>query len=197
MRSRTDPGDEARAEVEGLAMSAFDDEFGLFGEEGSREEEERRPTLGARRIATGEKIIDDVELEEGGPPRRRGPERGGGDRRDRARRVRRTPPADPATSGKRAAELLYFLACKLVSKPEAIAVQSVPGERGPVLEVEVDQEDIGKVVGRAGRVAQALRTLVRASAEGKVGVEIIEVEDVDDEGSAEDEADAEDDATDA
>jgi predicted RNA-binding protein Jag len=48
--------------------------------------------------------------------------------------------------------------------------------------VEVDQEDIGKVVGRAGRVAQALRTLVRASAEGKVGVEIIEVEDLDDEG---------------
>lgn len=164
-------------------MSAFDDEFGLFGEETSQDEE-RRPTLGARRIASGEKIIDDVELEEGGPPRRRGPDRGG-ERRDRGRRPRRTAPADPATSGKRAAELLYFLACKLVSKPDVIAVQTVSGDRGPVLELEVDQEDIGKVVGRAGRVAQALRTLVRASAEGKVGVEIIEVEDVD-EDSADD-----------
>jgi predicted RNA-binding protein YlqC (UPF0109 family) len=72
---------------------------------------------------------------------------------------------------------------KLVSKPEIVAVQTVPSDRGPVLEVEVDQEDIGKVVGRAGRVAQALRTLIRASAEGKVGVEIIEVEDVDDDDS--------------
>ena len=159
-------------------MSAFDDEFGLFGEEGPREEEERRPTLGARRIASGEKIIDDVELEEGGPPRRRGPERGG-ERRDRGRRPRRSAPADPATSGRRAAELLYYLACKLVSKPGVIAVQTATNDRGPVLELEVDQEDIGKVVGRAGRVAQALRTLVRASAEGKVGVEIVEVEDVD------------------
>jgi predicted RNA-binding protein YlqC (UPF0109 family) len=176
-------------------VSAFDDEFGLFGEETSQDEE-RRPTLGARRIASGEKIIDDVELEEGGPPRRRGPERGG-DRRDRGRRARRTTPADPATSGKRAAELLYFLACKLVSKPDVIAVQTVPGDRGPVLELEVDQEDVGKVVGRAGRVAQALRTLVRASAEGKVGVEIIEVEDVDDEAAEDQDAVKAADVTDA
>jgi predicted RNA-binding protein YlqC (UPF0109 family) len=162
-------------------MSAFDDEFGLFGDEEPKEEEERRPSLGARRIASGETIIDDIELEEGGPPRRRA---GGGerpDRRERGRRPRRDrEPVDPAVSGRRAAELLYFLAQKLVSNPDAIAVQSVPGERGPVLELEVDHEDIGKVIGRSGRVAQALRTLVRAGAEGKVGVEIIEVEEVDD-----------------
>ncbi len=165
-------------------MSAFDDEFGLFGEETPREDEERKPTLGARQIASSETIIDDVELEEGGPPRRRMERSGGGDR-DRGPRVQRQrnrrPAADPATSNRRAAELLYFLVQKLVSKPGTVAVQTVPSDRGPVLEVEVDQEDIGKVVGRAGRVAQALRTLVRASAEGKVGVEIIEVEDVDDE----------------
>ncbi|MGA3038734.1 MAG: KH domain-containing protein [Vulcanimicrobiaceae bacterium] len=162
-------------------MSAFDDEFGLFGEETPREDEERKPTLGARRIASSETIIDDVELEDGGPPRRRpGPDRGGDRGAPRGRRERR-PAADPAMSSRRAAELLYFLVQKLVAKPDAVAVQTVPSDRGPVLEVEVDQEDIGKVVGRAGRVAQALRTLVRASAEGKVGVEIIEVEDVDDE----------------
>ena len=162
-------------------MSAFDDEFGLFGEE-VREEEERKPTLGARRIASSETIIDDVELEDGAPPRRR-IERGG-ERPQRRRPVVRTRSApDPVASGRRAAELLYFLAQKLVSKPDVIAVQTVSSERGPVLELEVDQEDIGKVVGRAGRVAQALRTLVRASAEGKVGVEIIEVEDVDEDES--------------
>ncbi len=161
-------------------MSAFDDEFGLFGEETPREDEERKPTLGARRIASSETIIDDVELEEGGPPRRR-QERGGDRGAPRVRQRNRRPAADPAMSSRRAAELLYFLVQKLVSKPETVAVQTVPSDRGPVLEVEVDQEDIGKVVGRAGRVAQALRTLVRASAEGKVGVEIIEVEDVDDE----------------
>lgn len=163
-------------------MSAFDDEFGLFGEETPREDEERKPTLGARRIASSETIIDDVELEDGGPPRRRPPERGGDRGAPRVRRNRR-PAADPAMSSRRAAELLYFLVQKLVSKPGTVAVQTVPSDRGPVLEVEVDQEDIGKVVGRAGRVAQALRTLVRASAEGKVGVEIIEVEDMDDEDS--------------
>jgi|SRR5579863_5427210 len=162
-------------------MSAFDDEFGLFGEETPREDEERKPTLGARRIASSETIIDDVELEGGGPPRRR--QERGGERGPRVQRRNRRPAADPATSSRRAAELLYFLVQKLVSKPEVIAVQTVPSDRGPVLEVEVDQEDIGKVVGRAGRVAQALRTLVRASAEGKVGVEIIEVEDLEDDGS--------------
>jgi uncharacterized protein len=169
-------------------VSAFDDEFGLFGDEEPKEEDERRSTLGARRIASSETIIDDIELEEGGPPRRRG---GGADRGavaerpHRGRRVRRErEPVDPVVSSRRAAELLYFLAQKLVSKPEAIAVQTVPSDRGPVLELEVDQEDIGKVIGRSGRVAQALRTLVRAGAEGKVGVEIIEIEDVDDDAEA-------------
>jgi uncharacterized protein len=164
-------------------MSAFDDEFGLFGEEAPREDEERKPTLGARRIASSETIIDDVEMEGGGPPRRRQERGSGGDRGPRVQRRDRRPAADPAVSSRRAAELLYFLVQKLVSKPEIVAVQTVPSDRGPVLEVEVDQEDIGKVVGRAGRVAQALRTLIRASAEGKVGVEIIEVEDVDDDDS--------------
>src|ERR1700676_5605894 len=103
-------------------MSAFDDEFGLFGDEAPKEDEERRPTLGARRIASGETIIDDIEMEDGGPPRRRGPiDRG--ERRERGPRIRRErSPVDPVVSGRRAAELLLFLAQKLVSKPEVIAV---------------------------------------------------------------------------
>ena len=167
-------------------MSAFDDEFGLFGDEEPKEEDERKPTLGARRIASGETIIDDIELEDGGPPRRRSAgERGGDGRRDSPRRPRPArDPVDPVVAGRRAAELLLFLAQKLVSKADAIAVQAVQSDRGPVLELEVDHDDIGKVIGRSGRVAQALRTLVRAGAEGKVGVEIIEVEDIDEDGDA-------------
>jgi predicted RNA-binding protein YlqC (UPF0109 family) len=40
----------------------------------------------------------------------------------------------------------------------------------------VDPEDLGKVIGRSGRVAQALRTIVRATAEGRVSVDILDVE---------------------
>ncbi|MDP9110704.1 MAG: hypothetical protein M3M96_03605, partial [Candidatus Eremiobacteraeota bacterium] len=50
-------------------MSAFDDEFGLFGEGG--DEDERKSTLGARKIASDETIIDDIEPEDERPPRRR------------------------------------------------------------------------------------------------------------------------------
>ena len=59
-------------------MSAFDDEFGLFGEDEAGAEEERRSTLGARKIAADEAAHDDIEPEDERP--RRGPR---GDRRER------------------------------------------------------------------------------------------------------------------
>ena len=49
-------------------MSSFDDEFGLFGDDVPAEEEERRPTLGARRIASRETIIDEIEPEDDPEP---------------------------------------------------------------------------------------------------------------------------------
>ncbi|MBD5634447.1 MAG: KH domain-containing protein [Candidatus Eremiobacteraeota bacterium] len=84
-------------------------------------------------------------------------------------------------------ELLTFLAKRLVSKPAAVVVELVPDARGAVLELEVDPDDLGKVIGRGGRVAQALRTIVRAGAEGRVTVDIVdsdeeEGEDVDESG---------------
>jgi predicted RNA-binding protein YlqC (UPF0109 family) len=171
-------------------MSSFDDEFGLFGEE--EETAERRSTLGARRIAGNETIIDDVEPEDEGPPRRR---TGSGAPKQRRREpaVRR-PPDDPAAAQKRASELLEFLAKKLVAKADEVAIESYPPENGEpaVIELAVDPEDIGKVIGRGGRVAQALRTVVRATAEGRVQVEIFDTDEFYDDSpegdSAEDES---------
>jgi hypothetical protein len=58
--------------------------------------------------------------------------------------------------------------------------------KGAVLELEVDPDDLGKVIGRGGRVAQALRTLVRAGAEGRVTVDIVDAEDDEDDEEPED-----------
>jgi|SRR5579884_4177466 len=169
-------------------MSAFDDEFGLFGE--GAEEGERRSTLGARKIAGNETIIDDIEPEDEAPRKRIGGDRGfrhnqgGGMRRAQKRRQ----PADPEAARERAGRLLAFLAKKLVAKPEAVAVDYFPPENGEnaVIELVVDPEDLGKVIGRSGRVAQALRTIVRATAEGKISVEIFDSREI--EAEEEDEA---------
>jgi predicted RNA-binding protein YlqC (UPF0109 family) len=79
----------------------------------------------------------------------------------------------------RAVALLEYLAQKLVSKPGEVIVEVVDGSRGPVIELEVHPDDFGKVIGKGGRVAQALRTIVRAAAEGKVTIDIVDVEDDD------------------
>ena len=97
--------------------------------------------------------------------------------RDRDHGPRTT--GDPALAQARAVELLRFLAQKLVSKPDDVIVAVVDGPRGPVIELEVHPDDFGKVIGKGGRVAQALRTIVRASAEGKVTIDIVDVEDDD------------------
>ena len=170
-------------------MSSFDDEFGLFGEES--DDADRRPTLGARRITSGnETVINDVEPEED-RPKRTGPPRsgggqgggrrpygggGGGARRGGYDRPNRTP-SDPWAAQRRATELLDFIAKKLVQKPEEATVELFQDEEGkPVIELVVDSEDLGKVIGRSGRVAQALRTIVRATAETRVSVDILDKE---------------------
>jgi hypothetical protein len=189
-------------------MSAFDDEFGLFGDEDKTPEEERTSTLGARRIASDEAAHDDIEPEDERPRRGpRGRDRGGAGsvadygegetRRPRReygadRGARKT--ADPAIAQQRAMDLLKFLARKLVSRPENVIVEEVETDKGPVVELVVEHEDLGKVIGRSGRVAQALRTLVRASAEGRISIDIISFEDEVVEGEAEHAGDADADA---
>jgi hypothetical protein len=60
-------------------------------------------------------------------------------------------------------ELLEELARRLVDEPEAVRVEQVDGDEGAlVLRLHVAEADVGKVIGRQGRIARALRTLVRA-----------------------------------
>ena len=61
-------------------------------------------------------------------------------------------------------DLLDYLARQLVDEPNAVRVETVEGEGGTVLRLHVAPADVGKVIGRQGRIARALRTLVRASA---------------------------------
>ncbi|MGM9991729.1 MAG: KH domain-containing protein [Candidatus Bruticola sp.] len=72
--------------------------------------------------------------------------------------------------------LLEYLARQLVDFPDQVEVRELQGERSTILELRVAPEDMGKVIGRQGKTAQAIRTLVKAAGtrEGKrVMVEII------------------------
>jgi uncharacterized protein len=75
------------------------------------------------------------------------------------------------------AELLAYLARQLVDEPEAVSVEEVEREGAVVLELRVAKDDIGKVIGRQGRIARALRAVVRASgarSHRRVLLEIVE-----------------------
>ncbi len=74
-------------------------------------------------------------------------------------------------------ELVETLVRHLVDQPEQVEITQVEGERVIVFEVRVAQGDLGKVIGRGGRIANALRTVVKAAAtkQGKkVNLEILD-----------------------
>ena len=74
-------------------------------------------------------------------------------------------------------ELLAHLARQLVDDPDAVEVQEVEQEGATVLQLRVAKEDVGKVIGRQGRIARALRAIVRASgarSHRRVVLEILE-----------------------
>jgi uncharacterized protein len=74
-------------------------------------------------------------------------------------------------------EIVEYLARRLVDEPDAVRVEEVEREGAIVLQLHVAQDDVGKVIGRQGRIARALRTVVRASAtrrDERVLLEIVE-----------------------
>ena len=75
-------------------------------------------------------------------------------------------------------DLVEFLVRSLVDHPESVRVEELDDGGDIVLEVHVAGDDLGRVIGREGRVANAIRTLAKAAAtaqgEGRVLVEIIE-----------------------
>jgi uncharacterized protein len=73
--------------------------------------------------------------------------------------------------------LVDYVARGLVDKPDAVEVREVDGDGGLVLELRVAPEDLGKVIGRQGRTARAIRTLLSAACAKRhlrVSLEIIE-----------------------
>lgn len=75
-------------------------------------------------------------------------------------------------------EALEHLVKGIVDKPEEVVVSERSGRRGSTLEVRVNPEDLGKVIGRNGRTARALRTVVSALADRSVRVDLIETDEI-------------------
>ena len=74
-------------------------------------------------------------------------------------------------------ELLETLAKALVDKPDEVEVSAIESDKSVILQLKVAGDDVGKVIGKEGRIAKALRTIVKASSvkEGKKAVvEIID-----------------------
>ncbi len=72
--------------------------------------------------------------------------------------------------------LIEYLAQNLVDEPDQVEITAVPGDEAVTYEVRVAPSDLGKVIGKQGRIANALRTVAKASAmkhKRKVYVEII------------------------
>ena len=80
---------------------------------------------------------------------------------------RRRPAGGEGREGGRevsAKELVEYVAKSLVDDPEAVKVTEVEDEEGTVIELHVAEDDMGKVIGRNGSVAKALRTLLKVTA---------------------------------
>ena len=61
-------------------------------------------------------------------------------------------------------ELVEFIARSLVDESESVFVNQIEGEKSTILELKVAEDDIGKVIGKHGRIAKAVRTILSASA---------------------------------
>ncbi len=73
------------------------------------------------------------------------------------------------------AELVEYLARRLVDEPAEVRVEELERDGDLVIELYVATDDVGKVIGRQGRSARALRTVVRASAAHRSGRSLLEI----------------------
>ena len=74
-------------------------------------------------------------------------------------------------------ELVQLLARSLVNHPDAVEVNEIQGETASVLELKVAKEDLGRIIGKEGRTAKSIRTILNAAASRthrKVVLEIVE-----------------------
>ena len=74
-------------------------------------------------------------------------------------------------------ELLTFVAQSLVDHPDQVVVRETEGPEAVILELSVAEEDMGKVIGRQGRIAKEIRTVIRSYAQrtgAKVSVDIVD-----------------------
>ncbi len=60
-------------------------------------------------------------------------------------------------------ELVKYMAQALVDKPESVEVVEIAGEQTAVIELRVDKSDLGKVIGKQGKTAKAMRTIIAAA----------------------------------
>jgi predicted RNA-binding protein YlqC (UPF0109 family) len=76
-------------------------------------------------------------------------------------------------------ELVEYIVKALVDKPDQVSVKETVGETVTILEIRTANEDVGKVIGREGRIANAIRAITKAAAakqQKKVSVEILTAE---------------------
>lgn len=74
-------------------------------------------------------------------------------------------------------ELVEYIAKSLVDNPDEVSVNEVEGSQSIIIELKVAPEDMGKIIGKQGRIAKAIRTVVKAAAikeNKRVVVEILQ-----------------------
>ena len=103
--------------------------------------------------------------------------------RDEAEGMPLAPDEEPEEEDKgddvigRAAAVLKYIVERIVDDPSQISIGATTDDRGPVLLLSVAEDDRGKVIGRQGRIVQAIRTIVKAATVGtgeRVNVEIVD-----------------------
>ena len=68
-------------------------------------------------------------------------------------------------------ELVEYIAKSIVNAPDAVVVTEETDEQGTTLKLQVDEEDKGRVIGKQGRIAEAMRTLIKVKA-AKAGTRV-------------------------